>query len=218
MKSLFESITELNFEDDFELHFQILNLSKGWKLISKLECDRVTLNKLVRYVAYAYSYDSKLLRKKKDRNENKMNIISVLEIDCDTYVLECVQNKNSDFNRYVSWYLRESADREFAIIISAEDLLFDLLETSRDGVEKVVTAKDEKQAEKVMRSFTKMEVILKAEAYDRAMKIKSSIESQTKSIEKNYDYLKGVVRDEGIEMPDNLNWAEKMVIRSRGKN
>jgi hypothetical protein len=94
-------------------------------------------------------------------------------------------------------------------------LYFDLLETARSGVEKVVVAKDEKQAEKAMKSFTKMEVILKADAYDRAMKVKDTIESQSRNLEKNYQYLHNTVKSEGVDLPDGIGWAERSVLKRR---
>lgn len=217
MKSLYESISALSVSDDFELHFKILNISKGWKLASKLTCDRTTLNKLIRYVAYAYSAESGLLRKRKERHDNKMNIISVLEIDCDSYVMDCIKNLNVDFNRFVTWFLRESEDRDFSFLISLEDAMFSLLELAREGIDRKITITSAKEAERALKIFNKTEVLIKAEATKKAMEIKYQIEALEKQLEKSYEYLRKVVREDSSDIANNLGWAEKMVLKSRNK-
>lgn len=217
MKSLFESVSELSPENDFSIQYQIFGISKGWKIIDKMVCDDVMKRKLALYVSYAYSYQSPMLRKKKDRWDNKVAICTFINLDLDDFVLECVKNMNPILNRYITWWLRESGERDFAIAISGEDLLFELLQTSREGVEKIVTAKDERQAEKVMKAFTRMETIAKSEAYERAMKMKLSLEQQMHDLEKNYEYLYNTTKDEIDDFNMDLPLRERLVLRHRKK-
>lgn len=216
MKDLYTEVNSWNLADNFELLFKINNVGKGWDIINKVDTHIENKNILVRYTALAYSYNSKLLRAKKDRLQNKINILNFLGVTSpDDFMLDCIKNKNEKFNKYITWWLRENEDRDFAMIISGEDLMFDLLETARDGVEKVVTAKDEKQAERVMKSFTRMEVNMKGDAYDKAMKIKSELIRQTKELEKNYDYLLKVVREDSDELSSNIGFAERNVLKRK---
>lgn len=218
MKSLFEAINDISVDDDFSVHFSYLNLSKGWNLIKKIEADQTTRNKLIKYVALCYSYESPLLRKKKERWSNKIAVCDMLQLDMDSYVLGCIENKNDEFNRYISWWLRTSQDREFALVISAEDLMYELLEVARQGIEKKIVATSSKDAERALKIFSKTEVIIKADAFDRAMKVKENIESQLKTLEKNYEYLYKAVKEDSPDISGNMNWAELMVIRSRNRN
>ncbi len=216
MKSLFDSINELSVENDFSLSFSYLNITKGWEIIDKLECSDEVKNQLVKYVNYCYNSESPLLKKKRERLENKMNVCAFLEIQVNDFVLDCVQNRNVTLNKYITWYLRESQDRDFAMLISAEDLYFNLLQTARLGVDKVVTAKDERQVEKVMKAFEKNEILAQATAYEKAMKVKSSIETQERQLEKNYEYLHKTVKAEGFELPNNnMDWAKRWVLKNK---
>ncbi len=217
MKSLFDAISTLDVSEDFSIHFQSMNLNKGWKLMEELDCSDMVKNLLVKYVAFCYSYESPLLKKKRERLENKLNVCNYLELEVNDFVLECVQNANTKFNKYISWYLRESQDRDFALLISAEDLYFELLEVSRNGIEKVVIAKDEKTAEKVMKMFGRVEINEKAKAYEQAMKVKASMESQERQLEKNYEYLHKTLKNESNEFANSLGWAERQVLKRKNQ-
>lgn len=217
MKSLFETLTEISLQDDMSIHFKILNIEKGWELIDKLKCDDQTKNKLVHYVCYAYSFESKLLKKRRDRFECKKAICDFLDLYIDSFVLKCLQNTDSDFGKYVTWWLRENRDRDSAILISLEDALFQLLELSRQGIDFTVTASSAKDTERALKIFAKTEVLIKGDALKKAMEIKQQIESLQSKLEKNYEYLYKTVREESEDLAQNLNWAEKMVLRKRNQ-
>lgn len=216
MKSLFEEFNSWNVDDDFEIKFRILNLGSGWALINQLKTTDRNKNLLVRFTALAYSYDSILLRKKKERHDVKLSICQFLEMELDDYLDDCINNRVKEFQAYITWWLRQSEDRAFAAMATGEDLFYALLETSRDGISKEpLNAKDEKQAEKVMKSFIRNEIIAKAEAYERAMNISQSLESQSSKIEKNYEYLYSTVKKEGINVDSNIGFAERMVLKRK---
>jgi len=215
MKSLFESISELSVSDSFELHFKILGLEKGWTLIDKLECEDEIKNKLIKYVCYAYSYESPLLKKHKDRFELKTKICEFVELNIDDFILDCIRNQNSAFVKYITWYLREAKDRDSAIMISLEDSMFALLELARDGIDYKLNITSAKDAERALKIFLKNEVLIKGQAIKQAMDLKNQIEGLQKKLEKNYEYLYNAIKSESAELASNLGWAERSVLRRK---
>lgn len=218
MKTLFESISELNIENDFSIQFQIIGISKGWKLIDKLECEDVTKRNLVKFCAYAYSIESPLLRKKKDRWAVKESILSFLRIDPDTFILNCINNKNSDYCKYITFWLKESQTRDFGLLVSVEESMYQLLELARNGIETININEDSvKKTSEALKYFQKTEVTIKADAMKRALEMKNQIESLERQLEKKYDYLMGIVREELPDAIAGLGWAEKQVLKRKEK-
>lgn len=215
MKSLFESISELNVNDSFELHFKILGLTKGYELIDKLECEEDTKKRLIQYTNYAYSYESPLLKKHKDRFELKTKICEFVELEVNDFVLDCIRNQNAQFVKFITWYLREAKDRDSAIMLSLEDSMFALLELAREGINFNVTASSAKDTERALKIFVKNEVLIKGEAINSAMKLKSQIESLQSKLEKNYEYLYKAIKTESQSLADNIPWPERMVLKRR---
>lgn len=215
MKSLFESISEINLSNDFEIQFNVLGLLSGWKIIDKLECDDEVKKKLIKYTAFAYSYESPLLKKHKDRFELKTKICEFVELEIDDFILDCIRNQNPQFVKFITWYLREAKDRDSAIMISLEDSMFALLELARDGIDYKLNITSAKDAERALKIFLKNEVLIKGQAIKQAMDLKNQIEGLQKKLEKNYEYLYNAIKSESVELASNLGWAERQVLKRR---
>ena len=217
MKSLFESISELSVEDDFSMHFQIMNISKGWKIISQLKCDELIKKKLVKLVAYRYSYESPLLKRKKDAFELKCAICEYIELNIDDFVMDCIRNKNYDFECYVTWWLKENGDRDFALLVSLDDEYHEQLQMVRNGVSSYFNIELMKDIPAAMSIFKKMEISMKGAAAKRAGELRSQIESLTSQLEKKYQYLHASVKSESVKLADNIPWAERQVLKRRNQ-
>lgn len=217
MKSLFESISEINLSNDFEIQFNVLGLLSGWKIIDKLECDDEVKKKLIKYTAFAYSYESPLLKKHKDRFELKTKICEFVELEIDDFILDCIRNQNPQFVKFITWYLREAKDRDSAIMISLEDSMFALLELARDGIDYKLNITSAKDAERALKIFLKNEVLIKGQAIKQAMDLKNQIEGLQKKLEKNYEYLYNSIKSESVELASNLGWAERQVLKRRNQ-
>lgn len=218
MKDLFTSLSELNVENDFALQFEILGIGKLWTVARELACEPILRNKLVKYCVYAYSIESPLLRKKKDRWEVKESIVSFLEIDVNDLVLDCMRCKNTQFNKFITEWLRESQSRDFSYLISLEDSMYELFELAREGIDFTCTSESSWDVTKALSVFRKNEILIKSEARKRAMEMKREIDTLEKQLSKDYEYLHGIVRKDSVQIADNLQWAERAVLRYKQRN
>jgi hypothetical protein len=215
MKSLFEGIIQISLEDDFSVHFSYMNLMKGWEIAQKWKCDDMVRKKLIKLVAYRYSYESPLLKRKKDAFELKCAICEYLELDIDDFVMDCIRNKEYDFECYVTWWLKENGDRDFSILASLDDELSEQLQMVREGVKSYFNIATIQDIPAAMAIFKKMEISMKGTAAKRASELRKETESLAQKLEKNYQYLHNSIKSESTSLADNMPWAEWQVLKRR---
>ncbi len=215
MKSLFSTIESLPIEKDFSVSFAYHNIFNGWQLMDVLKCDELTKKKLVKLVAYRYSYESPLLKKKKDAFELKCEICKYLELEIDDFVMDCIRNNNYDFECYVTWWLKTNGDRDFAILSSLEDELYEQLQMVRTGISSFFNIEAIKDLPSAMSMFKKLEVSMKGSAAKRASELRKEIDYLYTQLEKKYDSLYSSVKSESPTLAENISWAERWVIKNR---
>lgn len=217
MKSLFSIINEWSIEDDFSVHFALINLSKGWDIVNNLHTDNKTKNKVVKYVVNAYSPDSPLFRSKKDRLETKVNIAKSIGLSVNDLVLDIINNKEKTVNDFIWWWIKENKDRDFALRIALEESMFQQFRLASEGIEANIECSSMKETAAALKYFQKMEVAIKGDAMKKGMEMKDKLDSLEKKLEQKFQYLRNVVKNEIPEVVDDDGWAEFEVF-SRKQN
>lgn len=217
MKSLFSIINEWSIEDDFSVHFALINLSKGWDIVNNLHTDNKTKNKVVKYVVNAYSPDSPLFRSKKDRLETKVNIAKSVGLSVNDLVLDIINNKEKTVNDFIWWWIKENKDRDFALRIALEESMFQQFRLASEGIEANIECSSMKETAAALKYFQKMEVAIKGDAMKKGMEMKDKLDSLEKKLEQKFQYLRNVVKNEIPEVVDDDGWAEFEVF-SRKQN
>ena len=217
MKSLFSIINEWSIEDDFSVHFALINLSKGWDIVNNLHTDNKTKNKVVKYVVNAYSPDSPLFRSKKDRLETKVNIAKSVGLSVNDLVLDIINNKEKTVNDFIWWWIKENKDRDFALRIALEESMFQQFRLASEGIEANIECSSMKETAAALKYFQKMEVAIKGDAMKKGMEMKDKLDSLEKKLEQKFQYLRNVVKNEIPEVVDDDGWVEFEVF-SRKQN
>lgn len=215
MKSLFQTIVDIDMSDDFAVLFAANNLFNGWLIIEKLECSSEVKKKLVKLAAYKYSYESPLLKKKKDAYELKCFICEYLDLPIDDFVMDCLRNKNSDYEKFISWWLKQNADLDFAYLESLKDSFFEQLQLMRSGIDAKIECSSTKETAAAMKYFRKNEIQIKGEAAKLSGQLKSQIETLTSKLERKYEFFYNEVRKEGIDIPESVGWVERRLLKRK---
>lgn len=211
---LYSRIVNAGEDEIFADIFSSLNL-KGWQCLNEIGENEIYRNKVVRYVALAYSYQSRMLRSSKDRWDVKKKIAEKVGIDISDYGV--LKNQDINVNSFIKWYLDENEHPLWATYISGRDFVADQLMIAREGlfIEYVVsTPKEEAQIIKTV----KKDSDLKSKAYFSARKAIEQLNKDEKELEKALEYLEGVVKKEVPEFFEgNINWAERQAHLLRKK-
>lgn len=213
-KDLYTRIVNATEDEIFSDIFSSLNL-KGWQALNDIGENEMYRNKVVRYVAYAYSYQSRMLRVSKDRWEVKKKIAEKVGIDASDFGV--LKNQDININAFVRWYLDENEHPLWATYISGKDFVADQLMIVREGlfIEYVVsTTKEESQIIKSVKKDSE----IKSKAYFNARKAIEQLNQDEKALEKAFEYLEEIVKKEVPEfMEGNVNWAERQAHKIRNQ-
>lgn len=204
-------------DESFRDIFDSLNLD-GYKYIDILKFDDVTKDKIVKYVALAYSYESPLIRKSKERRENKSTILKRVGLDLsEDYVKEIFANRNENVNHFISWWFIETQHPLWQTYLSAVDLSAELFEFARTGLQIDFTG-DAKGLKAFMKQM-KSDIELKGKAHVLARKISAEAETDLKELQSMYELPENIINDEvPMTFEGSRNMAEFLAKKYRQKN
>ncbi len=215
MNDLYDRIVNADEDEDFAAVFSSLNL-KGWKPLNDIGENVLYRNKVVRYIAYAYSYQSRMLRASKDRWEVKKKIAEKVGIDTDDFGV--LKNQDLNVNAFIKWYLDENEHPLWAAYISGKDFVADQLMLVREGLFVQYTGDNEKEMAKFIKNVKK-DSELRSKAYFNARKAIEQLNQDERELEKAHEYLEGIVKKEVPEFFEgNLNWAEYQAHKLKKQN
>lgn len=136
METLYRQINALAITDDFREFLDELHLSEGYKFMAGVTKDNTEQVMLAKYVSKIYDPESKVIEVHKVIDELKLKVITDLGLTMDGVFKACVENKNEDFNRYVSWYYSQIKDFDFEAIRTGQELISEQFEVARTRIEK----------------------------------------------------------------------------------
>ncbi len=218
-EDLYQRIVTAKEDEDFKDIFSSLNLYEGYSYIDQIECNEDTKNKLIRYTAYCYTYNSSMLRKHKDdRTSTKISVMQKVGIEPTTeFAIAILKCKDENFNAYVKWWLHELHDLLWAVYISGIDFIEDQLMFVREGLHIEYTGDNAKMAALFIKNVKK-DSELKAKAYFNARKAIEQIDADKKEIERKLEFLEGHVKKEIPEFFEGkVNWAELMIQKKKSR-
>jgi len=215
--SLFDRIRTAAPSESIRDIFSSLNLD-GYKFIDELTYSDEVKDKIVRYVVFAYSYQSALIRKSKDRKENKKTILKKVGLDInDDYVKKIFVNRNDSVNHFITWWFLETQHPLWQTYLSAIDTASELFEFSRSGLEIEYTG-DAKGLKAFMKQM-KADIKLKGEAHMLARKISSEAAVDLRELEAMYELPEKIINDEvPMTFEGSRNMAEFLAKKYRNKH
>ena len=206
-------------DESFEDIFTSLGIFDGYKILLNVATNTLTRDKIIRYVAYAYSYASPAIRKSKDRTENKKAICKKVGLAIsDPLIEEILKNKNADVNKYIGWWFEETAHPLWASYLNGMEVSSQLFEFARTGLEIEFSVSEAKMLRMILRN-SKDAVKAKAEAQLNARKILSVAEEDYKELQKIYELPEKIMKDEVPEFfGGSRNMAEYLAKQNRNRN
>lgn len=210
-EGLIHRITSAKKSESLRDIFYSLNLGNGYDLLNEkdfgfelsildgflyLKDKNDFFDKIIRYVAYAYSYDSTLFRRSKDRDENKSHIAKHVGLETtQPLIQELLKNEIPCVNEYIMWWLKETQDPLIARYLSGLDLESEKLKIVREGLRLSFKANDLKEMDVFVKMITK-DSKLKTQAFFDAVKIREQADKDYTEYQRKYEALENIVKKE----------------------
>lgn len=216
--TLYSRITTAKESESFRDIFQALNLN-GFQYLEEVSCDDDTRNKIVRYVAYCYSFQSQFVQTSKDRQESKEKVVRKVGLDPNDKLTKSILNLHEEnVNQYVQWYLDENEDPLWTTYVSGLDFVSDQMRFVREGLHIVYTGDNARGASNFIKSVKK-DSELKAKAYFNARQAIDQLAADKKELDKRNSAIEKIIKEEVPDFLDrHMNIQEYMVARFRKKN
>jgi hypothetical protein len=195
-KDLFSRIVNADEDEKFQEIFASLNLI-GYEILDKLECNTDTKNRLVKYTALAYSFQSPMLKiHRDDRIKNKIAILRKVGIDTESdFIKSIINNEDENVRNYISWWLETNSDPLESAYFATRDAYSFQLRFATEGFNVTFMGDNAKDMVKAIKSAGK-EADSMAKALFNARKMLEQIESDEKEIQRRYDFLDGIIKKE----------------------
>lgn len=218
MNSLYERIVNCGEDESLRDIFSSLNLADGYGIMDKIDAKDHVKDRLIKYVAYVYSYQSPML-KSKDVTENKKKVLQKVGLDSTgDFAVAVIKNQDENLNLYIRWWLDVNEDADWALYTSGQDFVADQLLFVREGLDIKWTGDDPKKAQWFIKNVKK-DSDLKAKAWFNADKAIERLKEIRKSLDVKYEFLEGVVKKDVPEyFEGTMNWAERRAKKNREKH
>lgn len=210
-------------------YLEEINLHMLFRPVFLLPSNIETLNKILCYIVLAYDNDSSWLNINQDRKENKLRILSSLEVDTSSNLfVSIMQNEHDEVNKVIIEYLIEQTTWEWQMVMSNLDYSQNMLrfvmkktdtektfdQANKDG--QVETMTEEYDITKITKVNKEKDDLLKAAADARARADEFLAKIKAKYVKLDH----AVQQDFNFEMTDEKNidpmsWKQFIEHRNR---
>ncbi len=215
-QNLYDRLTTSK-DEPFRDIFASLNLS-GYALLDDINCDDELKDNIVRYIIFAYSYDSEMLRTHKERSKVKELIANKVGLSLiDRLVIDVLKNKNAPTQKFITWWLNEYEHPLWRRYISGLDLEAEKLEIMRTGLDMTISGTT-KEIERAVKQLTK-DSKLKTQAFQDVVLIRKQLDEDKAKLDQTQGFMEGIIKK---EVPEAIgiydSWAEYLVAKNSQKS